>query len=211
MYHLLRGLYEELTRRTEYSILVVGLNDSGKTTFVEHAKEIYTGKPRFNSGPTIGQNVVKIPVSNTILQFWDLGGSSSFTNLWDKYYTDAQAVLYFIDGTDRQRMRESWETFEKLKSHPELHGIPIIVCATKQDKEGAMNGYDVQKLFVEYSNNTPTTQYQSLSERLEAAEQIDSQEDDKRNLVLNLICTDQNSVKGLIDALFIRVQTSPRS
>ena len=56
MYHLLRGLYDELTRQTEYSILVIGLNDSGKTSFVEHAKEIYTGKPRFASGPTIGQN-----------------------------------------------------------------------------------------------------------------------------------------------------------
>lgn len=56
MYHLLRGLYEELTTPTEYKVLVIGLENSGKTTFVESTKEIYTNKKAFISGPTIGQN-----------------------------------------------------------------------------------------------------------------------------------------------------------
>lgn len=120
-------------------------------------------------------------------------------------------MLFFIDGTDRRRLKDSWEIFETLKTHPDLQGIPIIVCATKQDKEGALSAADIERQFMIYSNNTPSIPYTSLSERLEATEHRDGvEDDDKRNLVLNLVNTDEASVKGVIDALFVRVQTSPR-
>ena len=156
--------------------------------------------------------VVKLPVSNTVLQFWDLGGSSSFTSLWDKYYGDAQAVLFFIDGTDEQRLKESWEVFESLKVQQDLQGIPIMVCVTKQDIQGALSASDIEARFIEFSNSTstPSIPYSTLTERLEAAQLSDDAPDDKRNLVLNLITTDESSVKSVIDALFVRVQTSPR-
>lgn len=111
-------------------------------------------------------------------------------------------------------MKESWEIFETLKTHSDLQGIPIVVCATKQDKQGAMSAADIEKKFIDYSNNTPNIPYtslSSLSERLENSHSHSNQHnDDKRNLILNLVNTDQSSIKSVIDALFVRVQTSPR-
>lgn len=88
------------------------------------------------------------------------------------------------------------------------------MCATKQDKQGAMSAADIEKKFIDYSNNTPNIPYtslSSLSERLENSHSHSNQHnDDKRNLILNLVNTDQSSIKSVIDALFVRVQTSPR-
>jgi ADP-ribosylation factor related protein 1 len=38
MYTLLSGLYKHLTQKDEYFILILGLDNAGKTTFLESAK-----------------------------------------------------------------------------------------------------------------------------------------------------------------------------
>ena len=167
--------------------------------------------------------VVKIPVSNTILTIWDLGGSDNFISLWDKYYDEAHAILYFIDGTNKSSLYKSWKLFESMKVHPSLSGIPIIVCITKQDNDGCLNDTAIQTEFRNYSIKTPnltatTTNDENNNDNLTLSQKLQkfsNDEDDphlnQRNLILNLISYDEGSIKNLIDNLFIRVQTSVRS
>lgn len=86
MYHLIKSLYLHATSLPEYSILLLGLDAAGKTTFLNQIKNIYgadvrdgsggwgrdrvvsgssggNGEPSENAGrtvPTVGQNVCTV-------------------------------------------------------------------------------------------------------------------------------------------------------
>ncbi|KAF9452760.1 P-loop containing nucleoside triphosphate hydrolase protein [Macrolepiota fuliginosa MF-IS2] len=123
MYHLLKGLHEYLTRKEEFSVIIIGLDGAGKTTFLEKIKTLYNDVPGLTPdkiGPTVGQNTGKIMLPSTILQFWDLGGQRGIRNIWHRYFDDCHAVVYVIDAEDRERLSEGWEVF----------GMSLVISST---------------------------------------------------------------------------------
>ena len=52
MYTLLSGAYKHYFRKDEYCILILGLDDSGKTTFLEQTK-IKFSKGKFEAQPIL--------------------------------------------------------------------------------------------------------------------------------------------------------------
>ena len=64
MYTLLSGLYRNLTQKDEYFILILGLDNAGKTTFLESAKARfsngYEGVNPAKITTTVGLNIGKI-------------------------------------------------------------------------------------------------------------------------------------------------------
>ena len=77
MYTLLSGLYRYVVQKDEFFVLILGLNDAGKTTLLEQTKTIFTKDYRGMSlskiTATVGLNLGKIDVGRTRLSFWDLG------------------------------------------------------------------------------------------------------------------------------------------
>ena len=77
MYTLLSGLYRHLTQKDDYFILILGLDNAGKTTFLESAKTKFTAEYKgINPNKitsTVGLNIGKIDVKGIRLNFWDLG------------------------------------------------------------------------------------------------------------------------------------------
>jgi len=116
MYTLLSGLYRHLTRKDEYCICILGLDNAGKTTYLDCAKaKKIQGYKRADSGrvtSTVGLNVGSIDTGGVTLQFWDLGGQTELQTLWDKYYSECHGIIYVIDSYDRERIEESKEAFE---------------------------------------------------------------------------------------------------
>ena len=72
MYHLVTGLYRHYFQKDEYFIVILGLDNAGKTTLLERIKVIYNGvkglKPS-QIGPTVGLNVGKIQLPNMQLKY----------------------------------------------------------------------------------------------------------------------------------------------
>ncbi|KAF7357802.1 hypothetical protein MVEN_00826200 [Mycena venus] len=127
MYHLLKGAHEYLTRKEEFSVIIIGLDGAGKTTLLERIKTLYNETPGLTPdkiAPTVGQNTGKITLPSTILQFWDLGGQRGIRNIWHRYYDDCHAVAYVIDAEDRERLSEGWEVFDSVLSAPQILHIP---------------------------------------------------------------------------------------
>lgn len=56
---------------------------------------------------TVGLNIAKITVNDTKLVLWDLGGQNNLRGIWEKYYADAHAVLFFVDSSDESRMDDA--------------------------------------------------------------------------------------------------------
>ncbi|XP_040131525.1 ADP-ribosylation factor-related protein 1 isoform X7 [Ictidomys tridecemlineatus] len=115
MYTLLSGLYKYMFQKDEYCILILGLDNAGKTTFLEQSKtrfnKQYKGMSLSKITTTVGLNIGTVDVGKTRLMFWDLGGQEELQSLWDKYYAECHGVIYVIDSTDEERLSESKQAF----------------------------------------------------------------------------------------------------
>ncbi|ODM21892.1 hypothetical protein SI65_02736 [Aspergillus cristatus] len=107
MYHLAKSLYLYATSKEEYSVLLLGLDNAGKTTLLSQIKALYQprpeGAPAPNPGktvPTVGQNVANISLRDMYLKIWDVGGQISMRGLWQSYYTSCHAIIFVVDSAD---------------------------------------------------------------------------------------------------------------
>ncbi|KAI9730056.1 MAG: ADP-ribosylation factor protein 3 [Cirrosporium novae-zelandiae] len=104
MYHLVKGMYLYATSKEEYSILLLGLDNAGKTTFLEQVKRLYLPSQSQSTShktvPTVGQNVSTIPLQDMYLKIWDVGGQMTLRKLWQSYYSSCHAIVFIIDSSD---------------------------------------------------------------------------------------------------------------
>ncbi|XP_004644203.1 ADP-ribosylation factor-related protein 1 isoform X1 [Octodon degus] len=151
MYTLLSGLYKYVFQKDEYCILILGLDNAGKTTFLEQSKtrfnRNYKGMNLSKITTTVGLNIGTVDVGKARLMFWDLGGQEELQSLWDKYYAECHGVIYVIDSTDEERLSESKQAFEKVVSSESLDGVPVLVLANKQDVETCLSIPDIKTAF----------------------------------------------------------------
>ncbi|KAI9709094.1 MAG: ADP-ribosylation factor protein 3 [Bogoriella megaspora] len=107
MYHLAKALYLHLTSKPEYSVLLLGLDNAGKTTLHEQIKALPANNsstpsshPNLKTVPTVGQNVSTVDVGDAYLKIWDVGGQHSLRGLWESYYKSCHAIVFVIDSSD---------------------------------------------------------------------------------------------------------------
>ncbi|KAJ1968452.1 ADP-ribosylation factor protein 3 [Dispira parvispora] len=150
MYTLLSGLYKYLTRQEEYYVIILGLDNAGKTTLLERIKTIYTGVRGLSPdkiGPTVGLNIGKIDIDRSRIKFWDLGGQRELHSIWERYYPESHGIIFVIDATDRERLEECRKTFENIMKQDEVEGVPVLMLANKQDLPVAMAVEEIKEVF----------------------------------------------------------------
>lgn len=151
MYTLLSGFWKYLFQKEEYFVLILGLDNAGKTTYLEQTKtkfnKKYKGMNQSKITTTVGLNIGKIDISSVRLNFWDLGGQEELQSLWDKYYAESHAIIYIVDSSDRERLEESKEAFDRMISNEALLTVPLLLLANKQDLQGCLPLEEVKKLF----------------------------------------------------------------
>lgn len=149
----------------EYSVLLLGLDNAGKTTLHSQIKSIYLPShplPALKTVPTVGQNVATITLPDMYLKIWDVGGQHSLRKLWESYYASCHAIVFILDSTDvgdgsldtmterargstagldvvrkevEGRLEECKAVLEGVLGHEEADGVPLLVLANKQDRE----------------------------------------------------------------------------
>ncbi|KAI3865338.1 hypothetical protein MKW92_016197 [Papaver armeniacum] len=142
MFSLFYGLWKYVFSKTEFHVLILGIDKAGKTTLLEKLKSLYSnveGLPPDRIVPTVGLNIGRVEASNTKLVFWDLGGQSGLRPIWEKYFEEAHAVIYVIDAASPSRFEDSKSALEKLLRHEDLQGAPLLIVANKQDLAGAVS------------------------------------------------------------------------
>ena len=153
---MFKSLYLHATSKEEYSILLLGLDNAGKTTLLEQIRAIVGADhhhPNLNTVPTVGQNVSLIDLPDCYLRIWDVGGQHSLRGLWQSYYSSAHAIVFIIDSTDigdanierisegdgkkeeEGRLAECKLVLEEVLQNEQTEGVPLLVLANKQDRE----------------------------------------------------------------------------
>jgi len=153
MFTLLSGLWKYIFQKDEYCLLILGLDNAGKTTLLENIKRKfavdYKGIPFEKIHPTVGMNVGRIDIDGIRLIFWDLGGQQDLQSLWDKYYDDCHGIMYVIDSSDKARIEESMAVLESLFLSDMLDGVPLLLLVNKQDKDIAEDISEIKRKFLQ--------------------------------------------------------------
>mmetsp|Transcript_1343 Transcript_1343/g.2400 ORF Transcript_1343/g.2400 Transcript_1343/m.2400 type:complete len:234 (-) Transcript_1343:1508-2209(-) len=137
MFSLISGLWHYLFSPQNFHVLIIGIDSAGKTTLLENIKRNYGagGLPSDKITPTIGMNLAKIRYDGAQVIFWDLGGQSKMRAMWEKYYMEANAVIYVVDSANEARIEEARFAFDNMLEDPSLSQTPVLIVANKQDME----------------------------------------------------------------------------
>ncbi|RHZ63533.1 hypothetical protein Glove_329g50 [Diversispora epigaea] len=192
MYTLLSGFHKYLTRKEEYYVIILGLDNAGKTTLLERIKSIFLGVlglPQDRIAPTVGLNIGKIDIDRARINFWDLGGQRELHGIWEKYYGECHAIVFVVDSTDKDRIEECINIFEKIITNDEVEGVPVLMLANKQDLPNSLKVEEIKEIF------------NKIAIKLGARD----------SRVLPISALEGDGVRDAVDWLFVRIQRNKQN
>ncbi|XP_069489689.1 ADP-ribosylation factor-like protein 8A [Ambystoma mexicanum] len=136
LFNKLLDWFKALFWKEEMELTLVGLQYSGKTTFVN---VIASGQFNEDMIPTVGFNMRKITKGNVTIKLWDIGGQPRFRSMWERYCRGVSAIVYMVDAADQEKTEASKNELHNLLDKPQLQGIPVLVLGNKRDLPGALD------------------------------------------------------------------------
>ncbi|EMG46153.1 arf6 ADP-ribosylation factor 6 [Candida maltosa Xu316] len=137
------SLMSKLFKNREMRILMLGLDNAGKTTILYKLKLGKTSK----TVPTVGFNVETVKHKNVSFAVWDCGGQERIRPLWRHYFTGTNALIYVVDSSDADRLEESKQELFRIITDKELSNCLLVVLANKQDVDGSVKPKELIERF----------------------------------------------------------------
>ncbi len=130
-------------RRRDVSVLVVGLDNSGKSSLLNFLRPQETQNNYIV--PTVGFNVEHFSCKGLSFTAFDMSGQSRYRTLWGNYYRTTNGIIFVIDSSDKTRILVAREELQQLLSHPDIlsRDIPILFFANKMDLRDALSDVGV--------------------------------------------------------------------
>lgn len=102
-------------RKKKVKIVCCGLDNSGKTTILNHFKPKKLQKP--DIAPTVGFSVENFQKENLLFTVFDMSGQGKYRSLWESFYGEVDGIVFVIDSADRVRMAVARNELETLLEH----------------------------------------------------------------------------------------------
>jgi ADP-ribosylation factor-like protein 6 len=145
------GLFKRLASALGISkrsmrIVVVGLDNAGKSTIIERIKPAKAQMTEVV--PTVGFKVEEFSKNNLNFTVFDMSGQSKYRELWGHYYKEVEAIIFVIDSTDKVRMAVVKEEIEVMLHHPDVQGspAPLLFYANKMDAAEALSVHECMSI-----------------------------------------------------------------
>ncbi|RLM98945.1 ADP-ribosylation factor-like protein 2 [Panicum miliaceum] len=162
-------------KEKEMRILMVGLDNSGKTTIVLKIN----GEDTSVISPTLGFNIKTIKYQNHnvnshvgageleldslenedgngrlslahphsySLNIWDVGGQKTIRSYWRNYFEQTDGLVWVVDSSDVRRLDDCRAELHNLLKEERLAGASLLVFANKQDIQGALKPAEIAKV-----------------------------------------------------------------
>ncbi|OJK04456.1 ADP-ribosylation factor-like protein 2 [Aspergillus brunneoviolaceus CBS 621.78] len=125
----------------EMRILMLGLDNAGKTTIVKQVmKEDVT-----TVSPTLGFIIKTIEFQGYRLNIWDVGGQKTLRSYWKNYFEKTDTLVWVVDATDRLRVEDCRTELAGLLLEERLMGASLLVFLNKTDVDGCMTEEEVRE------------------------------------------------------------------
>uniref|UniRef100_A0A0E0C3J9 ADP-ribosylation factor-like protein 2 n=2 Tax=Oryza meridionalis TaxID=40149 RepID=A0A0E0C3J9_9ORYZ len=105
-------------KEKEMRILMVGLDNSGKTTIVLKINGEDTGV----ISPTLGFNIKTIKYHKYSLNIWDVGGQKTIRSYWRNYFEQTDGLVWVVDSSDIRRLDDCRAELHNLLKEERLAG-----------------------------------------------------------------------------------------
>lgn len=160
------GLLDKLgsvfsSKKREFNLLVVGLDNAGKTAIVSCLKpggvasggrggntSVAAAAQAASLAPTLGFNTEKILAKTLTFTTYDMSGQSKYRSLWEHYYKDADALIFVVDSSDKMRVVVAMEELFAMLDHPHLKArssVPLLVLANKMDIKNSLSDKELKR------------------------------------------------------------------
>ena len=130
---------EDNNDNSNFRILMLGLDEGGKTTILYQLKIGEVVK----TIPTIGFNAESFEYKGLNLTLWDFGGIDKIRVLWKHYYKDTNVIIFVVDSNDKHRIDEATRELKNVLNEEELIDCPILVLANKQDLRSSVSHEEI--------------------------------------------------------------------
>lgn len=143
------------SRVDSIKIVLIGLDNSGKTSILNCLKGI-KGISAFNSPmPTKGPNVQDFEALNSKYSIWDLGGQQAYLddyfNDFNKYIKGTSKIIYVIDIQDVKRYQIALEYMMKVINSIEIrNSIDFSIFLHKFDPDLTFDRNLTEKVIDEF-------------------------------------------------------------
>ncbi|KAG5179606.1 ARL1, ARF-like ras superfamily GTPase [Tribonema minus] len=140
---LLSKVFQAVFGSKEVRILILGLDNAGKTTILLRLQN--EAEEDIQTIPTIGFNVETLQYKNIKFQVWDLGGQTSIRPYWRCYYPNTDAIIFVVDSADTERLGIAKQELAAMLEEEELKDAILLVFANKQDQPGSLKATQVSE------------------------------------------------------------------
>eukprot|EP00759_Apiculatamorpha_spiralis_P040740 PhF_6_TR39618/c0_g1_i1/m.58699/K07944/ARL3; ADP-ribosylation factor-like protein 3 len=124
---------------TEPRLLILGLDNSGKTSILRNLSD----EDPMSTNPTQGFNVKTIARADYKINVWDIGGQKAIRAYWKNYFDETNCLVYVVDSSDKFRMDEAGQELDELLQDEKLAGVSVLVFANKQDLATAQKPQEI--------------------------------------------------------------------
>ena len=126
-------------KEKEVRLLVLGLDNAGKTTMLKKFK----GEDIETISPTLGFDIQTFDFRGYKLNVWDVGGQKTIRSYWRNYFEQTDGIVWVVDSADKRRLQQCKDELSKIMGQEKLAGASLLVFANKQDLKGALSDKDI--------------------------------------------------------------------
>lgn len=131
---LLTILKKVKEKEKELRILMLGLDNAGKTTILKK----FMGQDITEISPTLGFDIQTLEYKDFKLNVWDVGGQQTIRSYWRNYFEQTDGLVWVIDSADRRRLEDCKVELLRVLGQEKLAGATLLIFANKQDLPGAL-------------------------------------------------------------------------
>jgi ADP-ribosylation factor protein 6 len=133
--------FQKLTEAKDSRVLMVGLKGAGKSSLLQRMKS--RGEATVS---TVGFDVEAVQCESMNITVWDIGSQSKkIRSLWRHHYDGVRGFVFVIDSCDDSCMDLAKSELDKILEGKNMHNIPVVILANKQDLYGAASADEVMQ------------------------------------------------------------------